>query len=301
MAADTDNLPEAPSVAVVTRTRDREQFLRRAARSIAGQRFGNLTWVVVNDGGSPEPVNEVIESYRGTGRPAIVIHVDTSRGMEAASNRGIAAVASDLIAIHDDDDTWEPAFLSEVVGLLESKPDLVGAVSHTTIIEEIVRGREIATRRERPFNYYGSQIYLADVLRRNVYPPISLVFRRLAYDAIGPFDEAFPALGDWEFNIRLLAAGDVGVVPKRLANYHWRKRRDENDPFANSVIAKRRQHEEVDARFRNAMLRKYIVEDPHKLGLLLSLHRFSPATPLLEAGPRRLLGEIVRRLFSAHP
>jgi hypothetical protein len=39
----------------------------------------------------------------------------TSRGMEAASDLGIARVASEFIAIHDDDDLWESEFLNRPV------------------------------------------------------------------------------------------------------------------------------------------------------------------------------------------
>ena len=33
-------------------------------------------------------------------------------------------------------------------------------------------------------------------------------------------------LGDWDFNIKVAARAEIGVIPEGLANYHYREARD---------------------------------------------------------------------------
>lgn len=111
---------QKPKIAVITRTKNRAVLLARAAESVLGQKTENLVWVVVNDGGDKSDVETVVDDFRKkSDNDAVVIHNEISAGMEAASNIGIAASASDYIVIHDDDDSWEPGFLSNCVQLLQ--------------------------------------------------------------------------------------------------------------------------------------------------------------------------------------
>jgi glycosyltransferase involved in cell wall biosynthesis len=111
---------QKPKIAVITRTKNRAVLLARAAESVLGQKTENLVWVVVNDGGDKSDVETVVDDFRKkSDNDAVVIHNEISAGMEAASNIGIAASASDFIVIHDDDDSWEPGFLSNCVQLLK--------------------------------------------------------------------------------------------------------------------------------------------------------------------------------------
>jgi glycosyltransferase involved in cell wall biosynthesis len=111
---------QKPKIAVITRTKNRAVLLARATESVLGQKTENLVWVVVNDGGDKSDVETVVDDFRKkSDNDAVVIHNEISAGMEAASNIGIAASASDYIVIHDDDDSWEPGFLSNCVQLLQ--------------------------------------------------------------------------------------------------------------------------------------------------------------------------------------
>ena len=109
-------------IAVITRTKNRPLLLPRATESVLNQEVDNLIWVVVNDGGARCEVEEVVQSFRSNpGNEAIVIHNETSVGMEAATNIGVRSCDSGYIISHDDDDTWEPGFLSTCLRFLQEK------------------------------------------------------------------------------------------------------------------------------------------------------------------------------------
>jgi glycosyltransferase involved in cell wall biosynthesis len=269
------------AVTVVTRTRDRPLLLRRARASIASQTFRDLEWVVVNDGGEREPVEAEARAARAAGLETLVIHRDQSTGMETAANVGIRSTASRYLAIHDDDDSWERPFLAATVAALEKDPAFVGVITHSMTVVEQFLGDSIVTISRRRRDPHLRAVQMADLAVANLFPPISLLFRRQAYEAVGGFDEGFPVLGDWEFNLKLAMHGDIRVLPRPLANYHVRAGGAPAPRYANSIVAERDLHHLQDAVFRNRLLRADMAAGRIGIGTLLALarlhHRGPPA------------------------
>lgn len=250
---------DEPSVAIITRTKDRPLLLERAARSVAGQTYDNIRWIVVNDGGDPEPVHDVLERCLvDPGRIVFRSH-PVSLGMEAASNAGISASASDLIVIHDDDDSWEPDFLEQSVDFLNRHQGLYeGVVCHSTHVEEVISGNTVLECGRRPFNNWLLNVQTAEMAAGNVFPPISFLFHRTLWERLGGFDETLPVLGDWDFNLRFLMEADIGVLPLPLANYHHRSDEGEDGTgnYANSDSGRENPHVAFSAILRNRYLRR---------------------------------------------
>jgi glycosyltransferase involved in cell wall biosynthesis len=281
----------------VTRTKDRPLLLRRARESVVAQNFRDLVWVVVNDGGDPAPVETEAAAARRAGLRALVIHRNASGGMEAASNIGVRAAETRYAVLHDDDDSWEPGFLAATVGALESDPRFIGAVTHSATITEEIRGDTIVTLDRRPQNRWLRAVYLADLVVTNLFPPISFTFRREAYDAVAGYDESFPVLGDWEFNLKMAVRGDIQVIAKMLANYHVRAGDAETAPsYANSVTARHEQHLLQDALFRNRVLRDDLAAQRIGIGWMLNMARLQNQPRRAGGhGPGRRQGSAVNR------
>ena len=236
---------ESPKVSIITRTRNREHFLARAAASVLGQqRPPAWEWIVVNDGGAPGPVEEVLADAAGRFPERIrLLHLPESRGMEHASNRGASLARGELMVIHDDDDSWDPAFLAEMSAWLDQRAHRghAGVVCHSLRVVERVEKNIILPVEEGPFNEWLTGIDPWRLLQENCFPPISFLFRRSAYEEAGPFDETLPVLGDWEFNVRLILRWPIGVLPAPLARYHHRPR-GETGPNANTITAGESDH-----------------------------------------------------------
>lgn len=244
------------TVAIITRTLDRPLFLERALKSVAAQTYKDYVHVIVNDGGDVSAVRATIEQFVGDTSRILLVDNVVNRGMEAASNIGISKSTSDFIVIHDDDDTWEPEFLAETVSFLQGPKGALydGVITRTTYVSESITPEGITRHGAGPYNDWIATVHLYEMAVQNFFPPISFVFRRSRWEALGGFDERYPVLGDWDFNLRFLCEADIGVLPRALANYHHRDRGD-TTLFGNSVIADRDKHVEYSPIVRNNLVR----------------------------------------------
>ena len=237
---------------IVIRTKNRPALLPRALRSVAAQTSPNWRLMVVNDVGARAPVETAVNAVWPAGDARVhILHRDSSTGMESASNAGVEALGVvEFLAIHDDDDAWDPGFLARLSPVLEAAPSSVsGVVCHTTrVVETIAADGRVAEQTRHPFNAWLQGVTLARMLAENSFPPISFLFRHEAWATLGGFDERLPVLGDWEFNVRLLLQGDIHVVPEALAFYHHRAAVD--GVYANTVTAADARHRAVEAQLR---------------------------------------------------
>jgi len=224
-------------VAIITRTKDRPLLLHRAMDSVLKQTFKNWKHIIINDGGAPSTVDSIVARFQTDYAGRLTVHHQpVSRGMEAASNFGLAQSQSRYVVILDDDDSWHPDFLSRCVAVLRSPPlpNVRGVVCHSTRIDERIEsdGRIHEIRRE-PFNTWLEAIEIPRLCASNTFPPVSFVFERSLIDEVGPFDENLPVLGDWDFNLRAALAGEILVIPECLAFYHHRP--DDPTIYGNTI------------------------------------------------------------------
>lgn len=250
---------KSPTVCVVTRTKDRALLLTRAARSIGNQTYQDYIWVVVNDGGDPDPVQKVIDAAPVARERVKLTHNAQSMGMEAASNIGIRQTDSQYLVIHDDDDSWEPDFLAKTVAFLDGPEGerYGGVVTYSTYVSELIRDEEVVELSRTPYQDKLTGVDLDAIIDRNLYPPISFLFRRSVHDQIGGFDETLPVLGDWLFNMEFLLRANVGVLPELLALYHHRDRSDLTRPeYRNTVVDQLAVHQKYTSLVRNSFLRR---------------------------------------------
>jgi len=262
------------TVAVITRTKNRPLLVRRALESICQQTFKRFQWVIVNDGGELDAIDAIAAEAEARGVDTLVIHLPASIGMEAASNKGIHAVDSQYIVIHDDDDSWQPAFLEVTTDFLRQNPSYGGVVTQSMRVDEEIMGDCVRVLSKYPFNRTLTNVYLIDLLGANSFPPISFLYKREAFRAVGDYDPTLPVLGDWDFNIRFLQRYNIGVVPELLANYHHRVNVQGGAAYENTVIAGVSQHLLYDAVIRNRMLRQDLAEGRFGVGCLMSVLRW---------------------------
>jgi glycosyltransferase involved in cell wall biosynthesis len=258
-------------IAVITRTKNRPLLLPRSAESVLSQKISNLVWVIVNDGGAKSDVEMVIQDFRSrSDNEVVVIHNETSVGMEAASNMGIASCDSDYIIIHDDDDSWELGFLTKCLQFLQDQGNYKGVISLTATVKEQVEGATVIKLDSRPFNSHLKSVDLAHISIRNQFPPISFLFSRDIYNEIGGFSEDMPVLGDWDFNLRFLMKADIGLVPEYLANHHIRITEPGSEgAYGNTVVSGLDTHLEFESQYRHARYREDLARKEVGLGHLL--------------------------------
>lgn len=258
------------AVGIIMRTKNRPLLLERAIKSVLAQTRSDWRLYLVNDGGAPAPLDALLARHEAAldGRLNRIDHAH-SLGMEAASNAALVASTEPFIAVHDDDDQWAAAFLSETLRFLE-RPEAAGFAGVTTgcwrVTERLEADHAVEIERQSwPPN--AGHVDMRKLIAFNQFSPISLMFRRRAVDLVGGFNVAMPVLGDWEFNLRLMLVGDIGYIDQPLAFYHVRTDGQAGN-YGNSVVADLAEHEELNVRLRNAALRTALVDRPELIGLL---------------------------------
>jgi hypothetical protein len=145
----------------------------------------------------------------------------------------------------------------------------MGVVTQTTRIEEKIIGDRIVEINRFPMHPPLKTVSLANLLCKNLFTTNSFMYRRPAWEDVGPYREDLPVLGDWEFNIRFLNHFDVAVIPCPLAFYHTR--RTTVGPTSNSVIAKVDQYEQVRSKIFNDYLRQDLARGTIGIGVLAAI------------------------------
>ncbi|AOZ72452.1 hypothetical protein BK816_03380 [Boudabousia tangfeifanii] len=256
----------SPRVSIIVRTKDRAKFLTRAIADITAQTFNNYEVFIVNDGGDPKAVDEVLSSW-GTDSRFEVIHLPQNRGMEAASNLGLEKARGEFISIHDDDDTWEPTFLEKTTEALSKHQDWGAVAVRTEIIYETIKdgeivfeGRQIAWPEIRDIN-------LISLSRQNQAVPISCLYRKSTLDELGGFRADLPVVGDWEYHLRLARYSQIGFLDGAPLAY-WHQRPSLQGTTGNSVFAAQSEHTKYDSKIR----REYLGNDlsNEQIGRLLA-------------------------------
>jgi glycosyltransferase involved in cell wall biosynthesis len=260
------------TVAIITRTKDRPLLLARALKSVLSQTSKDWLHVIINDGGDAKAVDELVaKSEKAYANRILVIHNKKCGGMEAASNKAIAACESEYVVVHDDDDAWHKNFLKDMVSGLKNYPlpSVAGIVCHSEKVVESIKGKKVTEISREPFNDDMHEITLWGIAGRNRFSPISFLYKREVFKAIGGmYDESLPVLGDWEFNLRFLQQFDIAVLPQTLAYYYFREQAD--GEYANTVTGWHDKHLMYSSHLRNKLLRDDLAKGKFGLGLLVN-------------------------------
>jgi glycosyltransferase involved in cell wall biosynthesis len=263
-------------VDIIVRTKDRPMLLARALASIINQEHSNWHIYLINDGGSPVPVGQVLEIFKDQLAAKItVIHNEKSVGMSAAANMGLVHGVSEFVAIHDDDDSWDRNFLKTTTSFLLAPENrrFGGLLTKWNFIQESFDGDEVTLLSTEEKGYPGEVVDFLDVLRTPDIPPIALTWRRDVCKHVGFFNENLAVLDDWDLNLRILQVADIAVLQEALANYHVRPQAA--GTYSNSVTLGRPTHKRYYAMYRNSMMRAHLNQNPEQIGLVMGLLRNS--------------------------
>jgi glycosyltransferase involved in cell wall biosynthesis len=263
--------------AIITRTKNRPVFLKRAIESVLSQTDRDFVHVIVNDGGNREPVDSLLEGFKDRyENRLLVIHNEKSLGMEAASNVGIRSSDSKYVVIHDDDDGWHPSFLEKMTSYLEGNDaikNLGGVVCYTTEISEQICDGEIKELSRRSIASWTKDISLWRMCAENYFSPISFLYKREVYSKIGgPYREDIPVQGDWEFNLRFMQQYEIGLLKEHLAFYYLRTSNSSSGEAYSNSVNNMEKHQFYKTYLRNEFLRKELAEGRLGVGYMMNIN-----------------------------
>ena len=199
-----------PSVSVIVPVYNGAEFVAEAIDSALAQTYRDMEVVVVDDG-STDATPAILARYGSR----ITMLRQPNGGLAAARNRAVRETGSTLIALLDADDCWDESFLALGVARLAAGAEpAVGAFSGWVAVDRA--GREIPGQRIVRRGMFG----LRDLVLGNLFHPSTLIMRRHAVLEAGGFDEALPAVEDWDLWLRLAARGaSFAAVERCLCRY----------------------------------------------------------------------------------
>jgi GT2 family glycosyltransferase len=206
-----------PLVSVCVPARNAERFLAEALESALAQPV-ELELLVCDDG-SWDGTARVAESFAARDPRVRVLRHPRGRGVVAARNALLAAARGRYVAFLDADDAYVPGGLAEQVALLERSADVALVHGGAEIVDE--DGRELPPWR-RPFSEdvieEGAAAF-SELLLSNEMVASTVVVRRSAAVAAGPFVSVGPSSSDWDMWLRLALHGDVAYRAAPVARY----------------------------------------------------------------------------------
>jgi CTP:molybdopterin cytidylyltransferase MocA len=188
---------QPPRVTVVLPVYNGAPFVADAIDSVIGQHDASVELVVVDDG-STDDTPRLLERLADR---AIVIR-QPNRGLAAARNAGIARARGEYLLFLDADDLHPPGFAARFLAAAAGAPE--ADVLHCGWRAIDFAGRPLYAR-ELPLALDADPFHELAVLGS---PHIgALLLRRSAGARVGPFDTGLDLQEDWDYWLRLAAAG----------------------------------------------------------------------------------------------
>lgn len=191
-----------PSISIVIPCYNSGATLPQTLASLRAQSLPPREVIVVDDGSTDPATVALLDSLAD-----VRLVRQPNRGLPAARNAGFAAASGTFVLPLDADDWLEPDTLEKLLAALRRHPEAAFAFSHIRLEGEC---RGVL---EKHYNFF-EQLFLNQM-------PYCILIRRATWAAVGGYDETMRrGYEDWEFNIRLGARGNFGVVvPEPLFHY----------------------------------------------------------------------------------
>jgi glycosyltransferase involved in cell wall biosynthesis len=212
----------------------RPQFIGEAIESVLSQTHANWRLVVSENGPGGGEVEAAVRPYTDDPR---IRYVATGENLGPAANwtRLIQAGSSPYVTLVQDDDRWDPDFLSNRVRFLDAHDSCGFVFSGTRAMDR--DGREISVERTRslatkdvsqvlPEGVYAPREFFPVMYRHQlggIHTPaicsVGVMSRRSALEAVGAhFDESYPFLfWDVELYVRMALRFPTGFLAVRDA------------------------------------------------------------------------------------
>jgi glycosyltransferase involved in cell wall biosynthesis len=204
-------------VSVCIPTRNQARYLATAVESALGQPVEDLE-VVVHDDASTDETAAVLADFDDP-RLRVARHAQPL-GIAASRNALLENAHGEYIAWLDSDDRYTDGSLARRVQLLEDNPRVGLVHGAFDLIDD--RDRPL---RSWPAVHEGDmvqrgEVAFRDLLQSNTITTSTVVARRSAHEAAGPFSEAIGRTSsDWDMWLRIALRADVAYTASVVASY----------------------------------------------------------------------------------
>lgn len=196
-------------LSVVTICLDAERFIEETIKSVLGQSYQSLQYILV-DGGSRDSTQAIIQRYADSDA-RVLWRVEPRQGISLAMNRGAALADGDFVAfLHADDRYADDKVLAKVVASLSEEPAACWLTAGIREIDEA--GKSMRVLPVRNFSF-------SRLLRNNIiYHPATFV-RLNTLKELGGFNEKLDFAMDYDLWLKLAAQSRPVLLDRPLADF----------------------------------------------------------------------------------
>lgn len=189
-------------VSIVTAAYNKAGFISDTIRSVTGQTYTELEYIIVDDA-STDTTIEIVEEFRRTDPRILLLINDTNKGGNYSRNRGLFAATGAYIMFLDADDLLS---VDCVENRLTCAQDYPSGNLFVFTMGVFYRKAGDDTREWRPVSKQPLKDFLSHALPWSILQPL---WKRDFLDQLGGFDESFQRMQDVELNTRALLHKDI--------------------------------------------------------------------------------------------
>ncbi len=191
-------------VSIITPSFNQAAYLEQTIRSVIGQDYPHLEYLVV-DGGSSDGSVGIIE--RCADKLAWWVSEKDS-GQAEAINKGLRRAKGGIVAWLNSDDVYQPGAIAKAVAAFERNPDA-----------GLVYGDLLSINSDgQPFNLQTFQSFtLNDLMAFNIIGQPTVFMRREVLEQAGTLDLSYHFLLDHHLWIRMASLAPLVYIPETLA------------------------------------------------------------------------------------
>lgn len=172
-------LDSGPKISIVTATYNSKQYLRDTIRSVLGQSYKNIQYIVI-DGVSSDGTLDILQQFR---QEIDVLVSEPDSGVYDAFNKGIRYAAGDIIYfLNSDDYLLDAGVLLTVAAAFQAHPETMGVYGKI-----IYRQEDMDLWEPAHFGTIGG----AELQRGQLPPHPAFFARREVYQKVGKFDLSY--------------------------------------------------------------------------------------------------------------
>jgi hypothetical protein len=195
---------DAPRVSIITPSFNQAAYLEHTLRSVLGQGYPDLEYLVV-DGGSDDGSVEIIRHYADQLTWWVS---EKDYGQAEAINKGFARATGEIIAWLNSDDLYLPGAVQGAVQAFQQHPECGMVFSDVRSIDE--NGKTFNIMR------YGDW-RLEDLMAFNIIGQPGVFMRRAVLEQAGTLDPDYHFLLDHHLWLRMAQAAPIQHVPGEWA------------------------------------------------------------------------------------
>ncbi|MDZ7719658.1 MAG: glycosyltransferase [Balneolaceae bacterium] len=262
---------KSPLVSVIIPTYNGEKFLKETIESVLNQTFDDYELIICDDLSNDLTV-EIIDQYLDEPKVSFFQN-DRRLGIGGNWNNGIKKSSGKYVKILCQDDILLENYLRDATDVLEQDDHISLVTTFEGFFGKYDRvlhyeNLPLIHRENKPPGKMNRQKARESVLKYGnwIGGPTCTIFRKSDLGKVGLFSESIYCSLDWEQWLRLLAVGDLYVLPKMLLKTRLHNLQETNNCLRNLGFKKDRvkilklikNHPEIYGNFKTGDLNQWI-------------------------------------------